>query len=90
MDSLIRTVTINLGPSSYPVYVGENLLDEAGQLCRKASLIGHAALVTDTNVGALYSEQVLKALRNSGFKVSLHLDQFRRALEIVRSRRDFV
>ncbi len=73
MDSLIRTVTIDLGPRSYPVYVGENLLEEAGRLCRKASLIGHAALVTDSNVGALYSEQVLRALRDSGFKVSVHL-----------------
>ena len=54
MDSLIRTVTIDLGPRSYPVYVGEHLLEEAGRLCRKASLIGHAAIVTDTNVGALY------------------------------------
>jgi 3-dehydroquinate synthase len=73
MDPLIRTVTINLGLRSYPVYIGENLLDEAGVLCRKASLNGHAALVTDTKVGALYSEQVLKALTNSGFKTSVHL-----------------
>jgi 3-dehydroquinate synthase len=72
MDPLIRTVTINLGQRSYPVYIGENLLDEAGQLCRKASLKGHAALVTDTHVGALYAEQVLKALTNSGFKASIH------------------
>jgi 3-dehydroquinate synthase len=72
MDPLIRTVTINLGQRSYPVYIGENLLDEAGRLCRKASLKGHAALVTDTNVGALYAEQVLKALTNSGFKASIH------------------
>jgi len=73
MDPQIRTVRINLGPRSYPVYIGENLLDEAGRLCRQASLNGHAALVTDTNVGALYGEQVLKALANSGFKTSVHV-----------------
>jgi 3-dehydroquinate synthase len=72
MDPLTRTVTINLGPRSYPVYIGDNLLDEAGRLCREASLNGHAALVTDTNVGALYGQQVSDALRDSGFKVSLH------------------
>jgi 3-dehydroquinate synthase len=73
MDPLIRTVTINLGPRSYPVYIGENLLDETGQLCRRSSLDGHAALVTDTNVGSLYGERVSKALADSGFKVSIHL-----------------
>src|SRR5215469_17629591 len=73
MDPLIRTVTIDLGPRSYPVYIGENLLDQAGQLCRRSSLEGHAALVTDTKVGALYAERVVKALADSGFKVSTHL-----------------
>ena len=73
MDPLIRTVTINLDRRSYPVYIGEYLLDEVGLLCRKASLNGHAALVTDTHVGALYCEEVSKSLRNSGFKVSIHL-----------------
>src|SRR5271165_4599737 len=73
MDLQLYTVTINLGPRSYPVYIGENLLDEAGRLCRKASLNGHAALVTDTKVGALYCKQVLEALTNSGFKASVHL-----------------
>ena len=73
MDPLIRTVTINLGPRSYPVYIGENLLDETGQLCRRSCLDGHAALVTDTNVGSLYGERVSKALADSGFKVSIHL-----------------
>jgi len=73
MNPLIRTVTIDLGPRSYPVYIGENLLDQAGQLCRRSSLEGHAALVTDTKVGALYAERVVKALTDSGFKVSTHL-----------------
>jgi 3-dehydroquinate synthase len=72
-DLQVHTVTINLSPRSYPVYIGENLLDEAGRLCRKASLNGHAALVTDAKVGPLYSKQVLKALTNSGFKASVHL-----------------
>jgi 3-dehydroquinate synthase len=72
MNPLVRTVTINLGPRSYPVYIGENLLDEAGRICREASLNGHAAVVTDTNVGALYGEQLSKALSDSGFKVSIH------------------
>jgi 3-dehydroquinate synthase len=73
MNPLFHTVTINLGQRSYPVYIGENLLDEAGRVCRQAALNGHAALVADTKVGALYGERVSKALSDSGFKVSTHL-----------------
>ena len=35
MDPLIRIVTINLGSRSYCVHIGENLLDEAGRICRE-------------------------------------------------------
>jgi 3-dehydroquinate synthase len=87
-DLQVHTVTINLGPRSYPVYIGENLLDEAGRLCRQASLTGHAALVTDSKVGALYSQQVSNALANSGFKTSVHLvnaGELSKSFEVVAS-----
>jgi 3-dehydroquinate synthase len=73
MDPLIRTVTIKLGPRSYPVHIGENLLDEAGRICRGILLKGRAAIVSDRKVGALYGERVSKALADEGFKVSNHL-----------------
>jgi 3-dehydroquinate synthase len=73
MDPLIRTVTIKLGPRSYPVHIGENLLDEAGRICRGVLLKGRAAIVSDRKVGALYGERVSKVLTDEGFKVSNHL-----------------
>src|ERR1700730_535885 len=73
MDPLIRTVTVKLGPRSYPVEIGENLLDEVGRICRAALSTGRAAVVSDRKVGDLYGERVSNALANEGFKVSKHL-----------------
>src|ERR1700730_5956578 len=73
MDSLTRIVTIKLGPRSYPVHIGENLLDEAGRICRRAGLRGRAAIISDRKVGELYGDRVSAALTSEGFKVPLHL-----------------
>src|SRR5271156_4716039 len=73
MDPLTRTVTINLGSRSYPVHVGENLLEETGRICRGALLKGRAAIVSDRKVGELYGERVTNALANEGYKVFVHL-----------------
>ncbi len=73
MNPLIRIVTVGLGPRSYPVHIGENLLDETGRICRGALLKGRAALVSDQKVGGLYGERVSEALAKEGFRVSTHL-----------------
>ena len=73
MDPLIRIVTIKLGPRSYPVHIGDHLLEEVGRICRGAVLQGRAAIVSDKTVGALYGERVSSALATEGFKVSNHL-----------------
>jgi 3-dehydroquinate synthase len=73
MDSLIRIVTVKLGPRSYPVHIGENLLDETGRICRGVLLKGRAAIVSDRKVSNLYGERVSAALAHQGFKVSNHL-----------------
>jgi 3-dehydroquinate synthase len=73
MDPLIRIVTIKLGPRSYPVHIGENLLDEVGRVCRGALLNGRAAIVSDRKVGELYGQRASDALADAGFRVSTHL-----------------
>src|ERR1700736_5113758 len=73
MDPLTQIVTIKLGARSYPVHIGENLLDEVGRICRGALLKGRAAIVSDTKVGDLYGQRVSTTLADSGFKVSIHL-----------------
>ncbi|MBV8375442.1 MAG: 3-dehydroquinate synthase [Verrucomicrobia bacterium] len=66
-------VTIELGPRSYSVHVGEGLLDEAGRICRAARLTGRAAVVSDRKVDDLYGGRVSNALAKEGIKVSNHL-----------------
>src|ERR1700733_3923798 len=73
MDPLIRIVTISLGARSYPVHIGENLLDEIGRICRGSLLNGRAAIVSDKKVGDLYGRRVSAALTSEGFKFSTHL-----------------
>src|ERR1700722_18099786 len=73
MDPLIRIVTIRLGARSYPVHIGENLLEEIGRICRGCLLSGRAAIVSDRKVGDLYGRRISDALASEGFKVSAHL-----------------
>ncbi len=54
MDPLIPIVTIKLGARSYPVHIGDHLLDEVGRICRATLLQGRAAIVSDKTVAALY------------------------------------
>lgn len=72
MDPLIQTVSLNLGPRSYPIYVGDGLIDQAGRICSDLGLSGHAALVSDRNVVSLYGAQTSAALEKAGFKISTH------------------
>jgi 3-dehydroquinate synthase len=72
MDPLIQTVSLNLGPRSYPIYVGDGLIDQAGRICSDLGLSGHAALVSDRNVVSLYGAQTSAALEKAGIKISTH------------------
>lgn len=53
---------------SYDVLIGDNLLEECGQLIRTAASPQMIALITDDIVDGLYSERVLRSLTESGFK----------------------
>jgi len=64
----MRTIRIELGPSSHDAHVGANLLDRLGELARGAGLKpGTCAVVTDATVAKLYAAPVEDALRKSGF-----------------------
>jgi 3-dehydroquinate synthase len=64
----IRTVAVALGERSYEVRIGPGLLMSVGALLRELCSAPTAAIVTDTNVGPLYAEQLLTSLRESGFE----------------------
>jgi 3-dehydroquinate synthase len=72
MDPLFQTVSLNLGPRSYPIHIGDGLIDQAGQICAGLGLKGRVALVTDRKVGALYGDRTSTTLKEAGFEVSNH------------------
>ncbi len=63
-----ETVNVNLGERSYPVLIGPGLLDSLGEKLRAAHPGSSCAVITDSNVGPLYAERVLKSLAAAGFK----------------------
>ncbi len=68
----MKTLTVALPGREYDIVIERGLLDRAGQLCKSA--LPHArklAVVTDTNVGPLYAEQVRASLEQAGFAVQV-------------------
>lgn len=69
---LVRPVFVNLGPRSYVVQVGRDLLKTLGEeVAKKLPDRKTCAVLTDSNVGPLYAETVLASLRAAGYTASL-------------------
>lgn len=67
----MRTLTVNLGERSYPIYVGEDLLSQTGEILRRVGLGKKVGIVTDAKVGELYLKPVEESLRRAGFSVAV-------------------
>jgi 3-dehydroquinate synthase len=72
MASLQPKVTVDLGPRSYPIYIGAGIISEVGQLARSAGLLGKAAIITDEVVDRLYGAAVARSLEKIGAGFSIH------------------
>lgn len=62
----MQTLTVELGARSYPIYIGESLLDDS-ELYRRHVTGKQILVVTNETVGPLYLDRVLAAL--NGFQV---------------------
>ena len=64
-------INVNLGAKSYQIEIAPGILDEAGakirSVCAKAQ---RAAIISDSNVDALYGARLQKSLEGSGFAVT--------------------
>lgn len=69
--TILKELTVALGARSYPIEIGTGLLEQCGQ--RIAPLVKgrQAAVVTDSNVGPLYSAIVQNSLEQQGFDVTV-------------------
>jgi 3-dehydroquinate synthase len=62
---MIKTLEVDLGKRSYPIYIGADLIDQANlfSACEKATSI---YIVTNTTVAPLYAERLTKTLEAFG------------------------
>jgi 3-dehydroquinate synthase len=64
----MESFRVELGRDSHPVHTGSGILGQAGELARLAGLKpGRAALITDSKVGRLFGDQVMRSLEAAGF-----------------------
>lgn len=69
LDGVLEKVYINLGPRSYFIYIGTDLLARLGRFLQDFAFTPRALLVTNSAVGPLYGPLVEKSLAESGFEV---------------------
>jgi 3-dehydroquinate synthase len=62
------TVTVALGERSYPIHIGQGLLEQLGALLGHLPLSKKALVVTQAPVRATYGERVIRSLRAHGFE----------------------
>ena len=63
-------INVNLGAKSYQIEIAAGLLDQAGAKIRSVSKAQRAAIISDSNVDALYGGRLQKSLEGSGFAVT--------------------
>ncbi len=67
----IETVMVELGDRRYPIHIGSNLLDRAGELLRPLLARPHTAIVTDETVASLHHQRLAASLAASGIGARL-------------------
>jgi 3-dehydroquinate synthase len=67
-DGAIR---VSVGERSYVAFIGERLLEQIGEQCRRADLVGPCAIISDENVASLFADRVKESLAFASFKPTL-------------------
>lgn len=67
---MIRTVNVDLGDRSYPIFIGPDLIDQLGNLAAKRLTSQELLVVTDETVGAIYLARALESLEAAGFRAA--------------------
>ena len=68
----MRIVPVELGKDSYNIYIGNGLEQEIAAFCSQSSFSGKGLIITDTNVGPLYGEWLLRLLRQGGLEAEIY------------------
>jgi 3-dehydroquinate synthase len=63
---MMRTIRVDLGPRSYPIYIGAGLLEQLGALYRDHGLGSPAVIITDENVAQFHLASAERSLSRAG------------------------
>lgn len=67
----MEVLKVNIPGREYEIAIGSGLLKKSGETIRKISSAKKAAVVTDSNVGPLYAETLVKSLHDNGFMTTI-------------------
>ena len=65
----MNKVRVNLRDNAYDILIGEGILSELGKALRRMDLPPRVIVISDYNVGKIYSSVLRHSLRAAGFKV---------------------
>ena len=65
---MIETISVDLGPRSYPVLIGDGLIADAGARLKPLTKRGRVAVVTDRHVHACHGDHLLDGLDRAGIR----------------------
>jgi len=66
-----RTVAVDLGPDSYPIHIGPDLLDRAGELARPHLGSDHVLIIADEQVARHHAARLTAAFAAAGVRADL-------------------
>lgn len=69
----MNTITVDLTTDLYQIYVGHNLLKQAGKLIRSSTSGSKILIVTHPNLQKLYGAELLDSLETAGYSVTTAL-----------------
>jgi len=64
----MKQVIVGLREHSYPIYIGQEIIENIGIFLSKNNLNGKCAIITNPTVNKLYGDKVRKSLESTGFK----------------------
>lgn len=67
----MNQILVGLGERSYPIWIGENIFHSIGQALEEVKFPQKIAIVTNPKVSALFCEEVVKNLIDSGRQVEI-------------------
>ena len=68
----MRVVSVDLGKDSYDIFLGNQLKLEIESFIKQAKLSQKALVISDSNVGPIYGQQIIECLKNAGIDAKLY------------------